>query len=57
MDVGIVGKPNVGKSTFFSAITMAPAEIANYPFTTVEANVGVGFVRGICPHKEFGVQC
>lgn len=57
MDVGIVGKPNVGKSTFFSAITMAPAEIANYPFTTVEANVGVGFVRGKCPHEEFKVQC
>ena len=57
MDVGIVGKPNVGKSTFFSASTMAPAEIANYPFTTVEANVGVGFVRGKCPHVEFKVQC
>ena len=57
MDVGIVGKPNVGKSTFFSAITMAPAEIANYPFTTVDANVGVGYVRGKCPHEEFEVQC
>ena len=57
MDVGIVGKPNVGKSTFFSAITMAPAEIANYPFTTVDANVGVGHVRGKCPHEEFQVQC
>lgn len=57
MDVGIVGKPNVGKSTFFSAITMAPAEIANYPFTTVDANVGVGYVRGKCPHEEFEVHC
>lgn len=57
MDVGIVGKPNVGKSTFFSALTMAPAEIANYPFTTVDANVGVGYVRGKCPHEEFHVQC
>jgi ribosome-binding ATPase YchF (GTP1/OBG family) len=57
MDVGIVGKPNVGKSTFFSAVTMVPAEIANYPFTTVEANVGVGYVRGKCPHEEFGVHC
>ena len=57
MDVGIVGKPNVGKSTFFSAITMAPAEIANYPFTTVDANVGVGHVRGKCPHEEFQVKC
>ncbi len=57
MDVGIIGKPNVGKSTFFSAMTMAPAEIANYPFTTVEANVGVGYVRGKCPHVEFEMQC
>jgi len=52
-----VGKPNVGKSTFFSAMTMAPAEIANYPFTTVEANVGVGYVRGKCPHEEFEMVC
>jgi ribosome-binding ATPase YchF (GTP1/OBG family) len=57
MDVGIVGKPNVGKSTFFSAVTMVPAEIANYPFTTVEANVGVGYVRGKCPHAELAVVC
>ena len=57
MDVGIIGKPNVGKSTFFSALSMASAEIANYPFTTVDANVGVGYVRGKCPHEEFGVQC
>ncbi|MFA5862961.1 MAG: GTPase, partial [Candidatus Thermoplasmatota archaeon] len=35
MLVGLVGKPNVGKSTFFSAATKAPAEIANYPFTTI----------------------
>jgi len=57
MDVGIVGKPNVGKSTFFCAATMAPAEIANYPFTTVKPNVGVGYVHGKCPHEEFGVKC
>ena len=35
MQIGIVGKPNVGKSTFFGAATMAPVEIANYPFTTI----------------------
>jgi ribosome-binding ATPase YchF (GTP1/OBG family) len=57
MDVGVVGKPNVGKSTFFSAVTLAPAEIANYPFTTVEANVGVGYVRGKCPCVEFEMEC
>jgi len=47
----------VGKSTFFCSATLAPAEIANYPFTTVKPNVGVGYVRGICPHVEFKVQC
>ena len=54
--VGIVGKPNVGKSTFFSAATLAPAEIANYPFTTIKPNRGVGYVRTPCVCKEFGVQ-
>lgn len=57
MQVGIVGKPNVGKSTFFSAATMASVEIANYPFTTIEPNKGVAYVRTPCPCKELGVQC
>jgi ribosome-binding ATPase YchF (GTP1/OBG family) len=57
MQIGIVGKPNVGKSTFFGASTMAPVEIANYPFTTITANKGVGFVRSKCPCKELGVKC
>ncbi|MHB8586373.1 MAG: redox-regulated ATPase YchF [Thermoplasmatota archaeon] len=55
MLVGLVGKPNVGKSTFFSAATLAPAEIANYPFTTIEPNRGVAFVRLPCPHVAFGL--
>jgi len=57
MQIGIVGKPNVGKSTFFAAATMAPAEIANYPFTTIHANKGVAYVRTPCPCKELGVKC
>ena len=57
MQIGIVGKPNVGKSTFFGAATMAPVEIANYPFTTITANKGVGFVRSPCACKELGVKC
>ncbi|MEM0008319.1 MAG: redox-regulated ATPase YchF [Candidatus Bathyarchaeia archaeon] len=54
--LGIVGKPNTGKSTFFSAATLAPAEIANYPFTTIKPNRGVGYVRTPCVCKEFGVK-
>ncbi|WP_235584932.1 redox-regulated ATPase YchF [Candidatus Methanomethylophilus sp. 1R26] len=57
MQIGIVGKPNVGKSTMFGAATMAPVEIANYPFTTIEPNKGVGYVRYPCPCKELGITC
>ncbi len=57
MLIGIVGKPNVGKSTFFKAATLAEAEIANYPFTTIEPNEGVGFVRVDCAEKFFNVKC
>jgi ribosome-binding ATPase YchF (GTP1/OBG family) len=54
--LGIVGKPNVGKSTFFCAATLAPAEIANYPFTTIKPNRGIGYVRVPCVCKEFNVK-
>ena len=53
--VGVVGKPNVGKSTFFSAATLAHVAIANYPFTTIKPNVGMGYVRAHCVCREFNV--
>lgn len=45
MLIGIVGKPNCGKSTFFKAATLAEVLIANYPFATIKPNTGVGYVR------------
>ncbi|MDR2203163.1 MAG: YchF-related putative GTPase, partial [Nitrososphaerota archaeon] len=54
--LGIVGKPNTGKSTFFSAATLVAADIANYPFTTIKPNRGVGYVRSLCVHEDFKVQ-
>jgi ribosome-binding ATPase YchF (GTP1/OBG family) len=54
--LGVIGKPNTGKSTFFGAATLAPVEIANYPFTTIKPNRGVGYVRTPCVHEEFEVK-
>jgi ribosome-binding ATPase YchF (GTP1/OBG family) len=54
--VGVVGKPNTGKSTFFSAATLVSVPIANYPFTTIKPNRGVGYVRKPCICTEFGVK-
>ncbi len=54
MEIGVVGKPNVGKSTFFSAATLVDVEVANYPFTTIDANVGVTYAIAEHPCKELG---
>lgn len=57
MEIGLVGKPNVGKSTFFEASSLSGAEIANYPFTTIKANRGMGYLRKSCPHGDLDVIC
>ncbi|MBI2629875.1 redox-regulated ATPase YchF [Candidatus Pacearchaeota archaeon] len=54
---GLVGKPSVGKSTFFKAATLANVEIAPYPFTTIKPNHGIGYVRIDCIDKELNTQC
>jgi len=57
IEIGLAGKPNAGKSTFFKAATLADAEIANYPFTTIQPNIGVGYVRVKCVCQELNVEC
>ena len=51
-----MGKANVGKSTFFNAATDLSVQVANFPFTTIEPNVGIAFVRINCVCKEMGVM-
>jgi ribosome-binding ATPase YchF (GTP1/OBG family) len=55
VQVGVVGKPNVGKSTFFAAATLKDVAIADYPFTTIQPNVGVAHLRTQCVCREMGV--
>ncbi|HSD57639.1 MAG TPA: redox-regulated ATPase YchF [Methanotrichaceae archaeon] len=55
LSVGLAGKPNSGKSTFFKAATLVEVDIANYPFTTIDANHGVSYARVPCPCKELGI--
>ena len=55
--LALAGKPNSGKSTFFRAATLKDVEIANYPFTTIKPNHGVGRVRAPCPCREVGPLC
>ncbi|USZ68846.1 redox-regulated ATPase YchF [Halorussus salilacus] len=57
ISIALAGKPNAGKSTFYKAATMADVDVANYPFTTIDANRGVSHVRTECPCLERDERC
>ena len=54
--IGLIGKTNTGKTTFFNSATLQSAEINNYPFTTKSPNTGVGHAATLCVHRELGVK-
>lgn len=57
LQIAVTGKPNVGKSSFFNSATSSSVEMANYPFTTIDANKAVAHVISECPCKELNVTC
>lgn len=57
LQIAVTGKPNVGKSSFFNSATSSTVEMANYPFTTIDANKAVAHVISDCPCKELDVTC
>ena len=56
LQIGLIGKANVGKSTFFSAATETTVASGNFPFTTIEPNVGVAYVQSDCACKHFDLK-
>jgi len=57
LQIAVTGKPNVGKSSFFNASTLSEAEVADYPFTTINTNKAVAYVIVKCPCRELEVEC
>ena len=57
LSLALAGKPNAGKSTFFTAATMAEVDVGNYPFTTIDPNRGVTHVRTECPCLDLPERC
>ena len=56
MKIGLIGKPNTGKSTFFNACTLLNVNMANYPFTTIEPSTGIAYVKTSCVCKELEIE-
>jgi ribosome-binding ATPase YchF (GTP1/OBG family) len=57
LSIALAGKPNAGKSTFYTAATNSEVDVANYPFTTIDANRGVTHVRTECPCLALDSRC
>jgi hypothetical protein len=57
MEIGLVGKPSSGKSSFFKAATLIDVPIEARPFTTIKPNIGICYVTFPCPCKELGLKC
>jgi len=57
MQIGLVGKPSCGKSSFFKAATLIDVKITGIPFCTIEPNIGMGYVIVDCICKEYKVKC
>jgi ribosome-binding ATPase YchF (GTP1/OBG family) len=57
LEIGLVGKPSSGKSSFFKAASLIDVKITGVPFCTIEPNVGIGYVIVDCVCREFGVKC
>lgn len=55
--IGLCGKPNCGKSTLFSALTLANVDIADYPFTTIDPNKGMAYIKTDCPCTKLQIKC
>ena len=57
LQIAVTGKPNVGKSSFFNSATASQVEMADYPFTTIDANKAVAHVVSSCPCRELEMTC
>ena len=53
--IGIIGKTNTGKTTFFNSSTLSSDEISTYPFTTKKSSISTGYANTLCVHPEFNV--